>query len=112
MQSVLMSVLATVKGDSVIREQIFEERFKIVSPLNRMGARILVDGRDALIHGTSALKGQHVFAEELRGGAALVLAGLAADGVTVIENPHFIRRGYENFCENLAALGGKITVDK
>ena len=112
MQSVLMSVLATIEGDSVIREQIFEERFKIVSLLNRMGARILVDGRDALIHGTSALKGQHVFAEELRGGAALVLAGLAADGVTVIENPHFIRRGYENFCENLAALGGKITVDK
>lgn len=112
MQSVLMSVLTTVKGDSVIREQIFEERFKIVSLLNRMGARILVDGRDALIHGTETLKGQHVFAEELRGGAALVLAGLAAKGVTVIDNPHFIRRGYENFCENLAALGGNITVDK
>ena len=75
MQSVLMSVLATVKGDSVIREQIFEERFKIVSPLNRMGARILVDGRDALIHGTSALKGQHVFAEELREGRRWSLPG-------------------------------------
>ncbi|MGI6006801.1 MAG: UDP-N-acetylglucosamine 1-carboxyvinyltransferase [Ruminococcus sp.] len=112
MQSVLMSVLSTVKGDSVIREQIFEERFKIVSLLNRMGAKILVDGRDALIHGTSALRGQHVFAEELRGGAALVLAGLAAEGTTVLENPHYIRRGYENFCENLAALGGRITVDK
>ncbi|MGI6010545.1 MAG: UDP-N-acetylglucosamine 1-carboxyvinyltransferase [Ruminococcus sp.] len=112
MQSVLMSVLATARGDSVIREQIFEERFKIVSLLNRMGARILVDGRDALIHGVETLKGQHVFAEELRGGAALVLAGLAAEGITVIDNPHFIRRGYENFCENLAALGGNITIGR
>ena len=108
MQSLLMSVLATIPGNSLIREQIFEERFKIVTLLNRMGAHILIDGRDALIFGGRKLYGQHVFAEELRGGAALVLAGLSASGVTVIENPHFIERGYENLCENLAALGGKI----
>lgn len=112
MQSVLMSVLATVDGCSILREQIFEERFKIVSLLNRMGAKILTDGRDALIYGGTLLKGTRVFAEELRGGAALAVAGLAAEGTTVIDNYCFIQRGYEDFCGNLATLGGRISVEE
>lgn len=108
MQSILMAVLATVEGKSTIREELFEDRFKVVSLLNQMGARIQLDSRDALIEGGAELKGCRVFAEELRGGAALILAGLAAEGTTVVENPHFIERGYEDICRVITALGGTI----
>jgi len=108
MQSVLMAVMTTLNGTGQIRENIFEDRYKIVPQLNRMGANILLDGRDALIEGGCRLTGCHIFAEELRGGAALILAGLSARGTTVIDNPHFIDRGYEDIEGVITALGGKI----
>jgi len=108
MQSVLMAVMTTLSGSGQIRESIFEDRYKIVPHLNQMGANILLDGRDALITGGSRLTGRHIFAEELRGGAALILAGLAARGTTVIDNPHFIDRGYEDIEGVITAFGGKI----
>lgn len=108
MQSILMAVLLTVPGRSHIREQIFEDRFKVVSQLQRMGGKIDTKGRDAYIEGGSLLRGARVQAQELRGGAALVVAGLAAEGITVVEESHFIERGYENLEQMLGALGGKI----
>lgn len=108
MQSVLMAVLLTIPGESRIREQIFEDRFKVVKQLQKMGGEIKVSGRDAFIRGGHNLTGAVVEAQELRGGAALVLAGLAAEGRTVIKNSHFIERGYEGLGDILLRLGGKI----
>ena len=108
LQSPLMAVLATIPGKSHIRENIFEDRFKLAGELNRMGARVTVSGRDAWIQGTDSLTGCRVEAEELRGGAALILAALAAEGETVISGCSYIRRGYEHICRDLAAVGGRI----
>lgn len=112
LQSQLMAVLATVDGESMIRENVFEDRFKIVSELERMGARIAIEGKDAHISGGFPLKGAHVYARELRGGAALVLAALAAEGVSCIGNYHYIERGYEDICRDITALGGHIRKDE
>lgn len=109
MQSILMAVLLTVWGESRIQEQIFEDRFKVVPELARMGAAIAVTGREAWIRGSS-LQGTVVKAQELRGGAALVVAGLAAEGTTVIHNSHFIERGYENIEQDISNLGGRIKI--
>lgn len=108
MQSVLMAVMTTLEGRGLIRETIFEDRFKIVSQLNRIGANVLLDGRDALVMGNRKLTGGRIFAEELRGGAALILTALAASGTTVIDNAHFIDRGYERMEDAITALGGKM----
>lgn len=108
LQSQLMAVLTTVSGDSVLRENVFEDRFKIVPELVRMGAQITVKGKDAYITGNTELTGAHVYAKELRGGASLVLAALAATGNSCIENYHYIERGYEDICGDIAALGGDI----
>lgn len=110
MQSILMAVLLTVPGESRIREQIFEDRYKIVPQLTKMGAQIRVDGREAAIGGGCALHGARIEAEELRGGAALVVAGLAAEGTTVIRNSCFIERGYEKIEDDLSELGGRIQI--
>lgn len=109
LQSPLLAVLATIPGESHIRENIFEDRFKLAGELNRMGAAVMVSGRDAWIRGTDCLSGCRVTAEELRGGAALLVAALAARGETVLEGYSYIRRGYEHICADLAALGGRIT---
>lgn len=111
LQSPVMAVLATIPGESHIRETVFEDRFKLAGELNKMGASIFVSGRDAWIRGGASLYGCRVAAEELRGGAALILAALAAEGETVIEGYSFIRRGYEHICEDLAAMGGMIIED-
>lgn len=111
LQSPFMAVLTTVPGESHIRENIFEDRFRLVEELNRMGAAISVHGREALIQGGFPLKGCRVRASELRGGAALIIAALAAEGQTAVEGCSFIRRGYEHICENLAVLGGRIEED-
>ena len=105
LQSPLMAALATVPGESRIRENIFEDRFKIAEELNRMGASITVSGREALIRGGFPLKGCPVTARELRGGAGLIVAALAAEGETVIRGSGFIRRGYEHICRDLRGLG-------
>lgn len=108
LQSPLMAVLATIKGESVIRENIFENRFRLVEDLVRMGASIEVEGREARIHGGCPLKGCRVKARELRGGAALIVAALAAEGETQVCGCSFIHRGYEHICEDLFRLGGQI----
>lgn len=108
MQSALLAALCTVPGRSVICETIFEDRYKIVPELRRMGADITLAGRKAFIRGGRRLKGAAVTARELRGGAALALAALAAEGVTEISGWHFVERGYEDLLEGLQALGGRI----
>ena len=97
MQSVFATVLTTVKGTSVIVENIFENRYKFIQELTRMGAKTTIEGRTAVIKGVKKLYGANVKATDLRGGAALVLAGTVAKGTTKIENIEYILRGYENF---------------
>jgi len=108
MQSIFGALLSTAKGTSIITENIFESRYKYVQELNRMGARIKVEGRTAVIKGTKRIQGANVVATDLRGGAALVLEALAAKGVTEIDNTHYILRGYENIEEKLKNIGAKI----
>lgn len=108
LQSQLMAVLATIPGRSVLRENVFEDRFKVVTDLNKMGCCITVRDRNAYIDGVSALHGEQVTARELRGGAALVLAALAAKGESCIRNYHYIERGYEDICRDIRLLGGNI----
>ena len=108
MQSIFGALLTTAKGTSIITENIFESRYKYVQELNRMGAKIKVEGRSAIIKGTKRIQGANVVATDLRGGAALILEALAAKGVTEIDNTHYILRGYEKIEEKLKKLGAKI----
>jgi UDP-N-acetylglucosamine 1-carboxyvinyltransferase len=108
MQQPMSSVLALADGVSVIEETIYEARVGHVSQLNRMGAKIRIEGKSILIDGTDHLQGAIVEASDLRAGAALVLAGLAAEGETIIKNVHLIDRGYENLENTLNGLGGNI----
>lgn len=108
LQSQLMAVLTLARGTSRIRETIFEARFKAAEGLRNMGASIETKGREAFIRGVESLKGTTVCAEELRGGAAYVIAGLAAEGYTTIQNRHFIDRGYEDICRDLQGMGANI----
>ncbi len=108
MQAQIMACLCIAEGTSLIRENIFESRFKHVPELSKMGANIIVDGRLAIIKGVKSLKASEVFAEDLRGGAALIIAGLAAEGTTVVQNALHVLRGYENFHEKLQSLGAII----
>lgn len=107
-QSPFMAVSAISKGTSIFVENIFENRFQHVDELVRMGADIRTDGRCAVVIGSKKLTGTNVVAKELRGGAALVVAALAAEGRTVIENTKFIDRGYENIENYLQLLGADI----
>ena len=110
LQSPMMAVMALAEGQSVIEENIFENRFRVVGDLGKMGADIEIVKNKAYIRGVEKLSGCTVEAEELRGGAALVVAGLAAEGRTVIKNRHFIERGYENICRDLRDLGADISI--
>ena len=89
-------------------ENIFENRFKYISELTKMGAKITVEGKAAIVTGVDNITGAAVEAKELRGGASLVLAGLAAEGSTKVSGVHYIERGYENFVENLRSVGADI----
>ena len=111
MQSIFGALLTTAKGTSIITENIFESRYKYVQELNRMGAKINVEGRTAIIKGTKRIQGASVVASDLRGGAALVLEALAAKGVTQVDNVHYILRGYENIVDKLKNLGAKIYLE-
>lgn len=109
MQSPLMSALTTAHGVSVLEETIFEDRFHIVEQLKKMGAHIEQKGRrQAVIRGVESLLGCEVTAQELRGGAALVIAGAMALGETIVRNRHFIERGYEDICRDYRNLGVNI----
>lgn len=108
MQSQTIAVLMKATGTSKVSEEIFEGRFKIVNELKKFGAKIEVKDSVATIYGTSKLKGNKVYATELRGGAALVIAGLMADGITKVYNPEHIKRGYEDICRDFRQLGAEI----
>ncbi|WP_010298175.1 UDP-N-acetylglucosamine 1-carboxyvinyltransferase [Clostridium senegalense] len=108
-QQPMSTLLAVSKGRSVINESIYENRLKHVEELNRMGANITVEGRVAVIDGVEKLKGANVKATDLRAGAALVIAGLVAEGTTVVEGIQHIDRGYPNIEEKFKRLGGDIT---
>ena len=101
-------VLALAKGTSIVTEGIFENRFKYVDELAKMGADITVEGNTAIVKGVERYTGAEVTAPDLRAGAALVLAGLAADGVTIVDDIKYILRGYEDFDIKLRELGAKI----
>ena len=108
MQPQITVTLALAEGTSIVTESIFENRFKYVDELSRMGGNIHVEGNTAIIVGVNKLMGAEVVAPDLRAGAALVLAGLAADGYTVVDEIGYIRRGYESFEEKLRGLGACI----
>ncbi|NMB07093.1 MAG: UDP-N-acetylglucosamine 1-carboxyvinyltransferase [Tissierellia bacterium] len=108
MQAQIMALLSIGTGTSIISETVFENRFKHAEELIRMGANIKTFGRIAVIKGVKELTGAKTTAKDLRGGAALVLAGLAAKGETIVENVYHIKRGYENFHLDLKKLGADI----
>ena len=108
MQPQIGVALALAKGTSTITESIFEHRFKYLDELARMGANIKIEGNSATIEGVKKLSGARISALDLRAGAALCIAGLATDGITVIDDIKYIQRGYERFEEKLQGLGGMI----
>ncbi len=108
MQPQIGVVLGLTKGTSTITENLFENRFKYLDELARMGANVKVDGNTAVIVGVEQYTGAAVSAPDLRAGAALVIAGLAADGISTVEDIKYIQRGYESFDEKLRGLGAEI----
>jgi UDP-N-acetylglucosamine 1-carboxyvinyltransferase len=98
-------------GASYIRETIFDGRYTLVPELNKMGAKIEIDNNVAIVHGPTDLHGTGVVAHDLRGGAALILAGLAAEGETVISNGYLIDRGHAAIAERLRSLGADVSVE-
>jgi UDP-N-acetylglucosamine 1-carboxyvinyltransferase len=110
MQPQFMTLMSLAEGDSVITENVFESRFMFADELRRMGADIAIEGHRAIVRGVRELSGAPVRSPDLRGGAALVLAGLAADGETQVEDIHHIMRGYEGFTEKLRSLGADVRV--
>jgi len=108
MQAQTMVLLAVADGTCVVTENIFENRFMLAGELRRMGANIAIEGHHAIMHGVPGLSGARVESPDLRGGAALVMAGLVADGMTQVSNIYHIDRGYEGFVEKLQALGAHV----
>lgn len=108
MQPQMVTLLALSEGVSIVTETIFETRFKYISELRRMGSNINVEGNAAIITGVEGFSGATVSAPDLRAGAALVIAGLVADGFTTVEQIQYIERGYENFEDKIRGLGGFI----
>ena len=108
MQSVFATTLTIARGTSVVVENVFENRFKYTQELIRMGAKITIEGKTAVIKGIKKLYGANVEATDLRGGAALVIAGLSAKGVTTVEKAEYILRGYEKLEQKLKKIGADI----
>ncbi len=108
-QSIITPLLCIAEGTSIISENLFENRFKHTVELNRMGADICIMERNAIIRGVEKLYGTNVNATDLRGAAGLIIAGLAAEGETVVDGIEYLERGYENFIDNLNRLGAEIT---
>ena len=108
MQPQFSTLLTLAEGTSIVTDDIFDNRFRYVAELRRMGADISVDGKVAVIQGVGKLKGAPVVATDLRAGAAMVIAGLAAEGTTEIDNIFYIERGYEKIDEKLRGLGADI----
>ena len=115
MQPQMSAVLGIAEGTSTVTESIFENRFKYVDELTRMGASIKVESNIAIVTGTANYTGARVSAPDLRAGAALVIAGLSAEGITIVDDIYYIERGYEDFDVKLALLGAqieKVTTEK
>ena len=110
MQPQMAALLCRATGTSTITEGIYDNRFKYADELRRMGANIQVESKMAVVEGTEVLTGAPVHACDLRAGAAMVIAGLCAEGTTEIEDIHYIERGYENFVEKLRGLGADISI--
>ena len=108
MQPQITALLCMADGTSIVTESVWDHRFKYVDELRRMGADIVVDGKVAVIEGVESLKGAPVKATDLRAGAAMVIAGLMAEGVTEIEDVRHIERGYENILFKMSMLGARI----
>ena len=108
MQAQVMVLSALADGNSVITENIFENRFMFASELVRMGAQIRIESHHAIVRGVDHFSGAQVVSPDLRGGAALVVAGLVAEGETDVSAIHHIDRGYERFCEKLVGLGARV----
>ena len=108
MQAQLTAVNAVAEGSGVITETIFENRLMQVQELNRMGAKIVVEGNSAIVSGVEKLTGAQVMASDLRASAALVIAGMVAEGETIVDRIYHIDRGYERIEEKLRQLGAKI----
>lgn len=108
LQSPLLVAACKAEGMLVLRETIFNSRFKVIEELKRMGADIYCCDDTAVINGASKLTGRNVIARELRGGAALVIAGLAAGGITIVSESAYIERGYEDIVRDLSLLGAKL----
>jgi UDP-N-acetylglucosamine 1-carboxyvinyltransferase len=109
LQQPFASMLAIAEGVSVVTENVYERRFKYVNEIARMGADIKQDGRSAVITGVAKLMGAQVTAPDLRGGAALVCAGLAAEGQTEISGMEHVERGYENMAGKLSGIGAQVS---
>lgn len=112
LQSPLLAAACMAKGRLVVREKIFSSRFRIVEELQRMGAEIAVEGDTAVVEGGRELEGRTVIARELRGGAALVIAGLCAAGITTVADSGYIRRGYQDIVGDFTKLGARISYVK
>jgi UDP-N-acetylglucosamine 1-carboxyvinyltransferase len=110
MQAQFMTLMSIAEGDCVITENVFENRFMFADEIGRMGADIRIEGHHALVRGVRSLSGAPVRSPDLRGGAALVLAGLIAEGDTTVTDIHHIDRGYEDFVPRLRALGADVQV--
>ncbi|MCL2819176.1 MAG: UDP-N-acetylglucosamine 1-carboxyvinyltransferase [Actinomycetia bacterium] len=108
MQAQMMAYLTQADGSSLITENVFENRFMFADEIGRMGADIRIEGHFALVKGNTTLSGAPVVAPDLRGGAALVLAGLIAEGSTEVSDITHVDRGYENFCDKLQSVGAKV----
>lgn len=108
MQPQFAVLLAVARGNSMVSESVWDNRFRYVEQLTRMGAKIIVDGKSAFIEGVDRLKGAPVKADDLRAGAAMIIAGLIATGTTEIEEIHHIQRGYDNIIEKMRSLGADI----
>ena len=109
LQSQMGVVLSIADGTSIINETIWESRFQYTVELNKMGAKIISQGKSAVFEGVPELTGAPVYATDLRAGAALIIAGIIANGTTEIYNLNHIDRGYENIEEKFKNLGAKIT---
>jgi len=108
MQAQMMAYLTQAEGSSIVTENVFENRFMFADEIGRMGADIRIEGHYALVKGNMNLSGAPVAAPDLRGGAALVLAGLVAQGVTEVSDIYHIDRGYEGFCDKLRSVGAHV----
>lgn len=112
LQQIFATMLVKASGTSIIVENIFESRYKYISELRKMGAKVTVEGKTAIIKGTRKINATTIVCTDLRGGAALVIAGLMAKGKSRVENIGYIQRGYENLENKLGSLGAKIKLEE